>query len=196
MTTLASSIKNAFNAMDQIEQLTNIKDLTPEQLEDLRVSDITKALQDLTNGDGAIVENADIAKIVEGAFDSIASEESVPDSILNKPLDENDANSKTIAQTIVDNIATNENLDWTNEGAVIEDIAKKAIELTNNEQGSSTEDLVDELQGLLDNLYETDEDGEIITDKDGNKISKSDIITPDLIEYFKSYLATNFGSSN
>ena len=188
MSTLATSINSAFKAMDQIEELTNIKEITPEELEDLSISDISKSLQDLTSGETPLITNKDIADILDTTFDSIMGGQDIANSILDKKLDESDENSKTISETLIDNIANNEELNWETEGEIVEDVAKKAIELTNKTDGD-TADLVEEIKGLLNDLGTKDEDGNFTT-------STSQILTPDLLNYFQSYLNENFGQSS
>lgn len=184
MGTITDSFVKAFDAIQTLSKVTEI-----ENAEDINIKDIADVLQDLTNDENgdALISNEDIANILDGALDSIAKDESIENSILNDKIETEDG-EKTVSEIIVDNIKNN-NVDWSQEGEIVEDIAQKAIELTNNAENIDTETIANEIENLLDSLITTDE-------QTGNKVSSSNIITPELVEYFKDYLNLNFKNQN
>ncbi len=183
MSTITTTVLNAYNAVEDIKQFTDISSI--ENPEDINIDNITKALDDLTGGDTPLITNQEIANVIEGAIDSIDTS-NIENFILDQKIDENDENSKTVAETIINNIANND-INWQSEGTLVKDIAQKAIELTNNES-SNTTTLVNDIKGLLSGLGTKGEDDKFET-------SQSQILTPELLNYFEVYLNTNFPSS-
>ncbi len=177
---MGTIVDSFIKVFDAVKEISNITQINPEEIE---IQDITNILQDITSdtdGTDALITNQDIANIIGTVLEDLAKNENLTNPLLSGTIGE-DENQKTITEIITNNIGNN-NVDWTKEGEVIEEIAQKAIELTQKED--DVDALVEEVNNLLEDLYTTDEGG--------NKVSKSNIITPELIEYFKKYLNTNY----
>ena len=151
--------------------------ITKEDIDNLDISEIGKAIDDLTGEDG-IMSKDDIADIVVPVIENFVDPED-EDSVFNVTfIDEEDGSEKTILEKLEDNIKNND-IKWEEEFDQINDIAKKALEIMNSESGADTTELEDALKAEVEKFD---------PEYQGDDAKTSNLITPDMITAILGFL--------
>lgn len=172
METLSSSLLTTIKSVNLFTG-----SITKEDIDNLDISEIGKAIDDLTGEDG-IMSKDDIADIVVPVIEKFVDPED-EDSVFNVTfIDEEDGSEKTILEKLEDNIKNND-IKWEEEFDQINDIAKKALEIMNSENGADTTELEDAIKAEVEKFD---------PEYQGDDAKTSNLITPDMITAILGFL--------